>query len=120
MIPERRLDRAERLLLLVIKAGDRERREWRQRSREQEEKLNIAINAHIEHVEQMDKRFALAAERMEKFEAAQARTDRQIEKLAAEIAEGHKITKWEIEETQRELRAFIKSMRKGQNGGSSN
>jgi len=40
MTPEQRLDRAERILLMTVKAGRRARSEWR-------EKLNILITAHI-------------------------------------------------------------------------
>lgn len=41
MTPEQRLDRAERLIMLMAKAGRRARREWG-------EKVNILINAQIE------------------------------------------------------------------------
>ena len=46
MTPEQRLDRAERILLLTIRAGRRARKEWN-------EKVNILINAQIETEEAM-------------------------------------------------------------------
>ena len=97
MIPERRLERAERLLMLVIKAGYRERREWRQQSREQNEKINILINAQIK-TEEEHKRFQGDLDRLEaNQEGLQANQ----------------------EGLQASLKAFLDSMARGRNGQSS-
>jgi hypothetical protein len=66
MTPEQRLDRTERILKLMIKGGERARREWREkvnilidaqtrdaeewraRSRAQDEKINILIHSQME------------------------------------------------------------------------
>ena len=111
MTPELRLDRAERLLLLIVKAGNRERRAWRLRSREQEEKINMVINAHIEGSERLDKLAAAQAKTEKNIEAlfvAQAETEKTMDKLA----ESH-------EATERSLKAFLDGLRKGPNGNSS-
>lgn len=88
MTPEQRLDRAERIVILMAKAGYRARREMRQyasehaqqmrehaqqmrehavRMREQDEKIHMLIQAQMETTEQIK---ALAA--------GQARLDKKI------------------------------------------
>ena len=91
MTPEQRLDRVERILTLFVSAG----RRAREKSREQDDKINILIQGQIETTEQI-KRLA-------------ANTDKQI----AELRRSQKLT-------QQTLRAFINSLRKGRNGKSSN
>lgn len=68
----------------------REGRRWRVRSREQNEQINILIHSQME-------------------------TTEQISKLTTAFAE----LKGSQELTQQTLRAFIDSLRKGHNGGSS-
>jgi len=92
MTPELRLDRAERLLMLIIKAGYRAR----QQSRAQDEKINILIDSQIKTDEQINR-----------LEAAQGRT----QSVMAELAEEHKAT-------ERSLKAFLDGL-KGPNGRSS-
>ena len=108
MTPEQRLDRVERTLVLFANAGRRSRSEWRVRSREQDEKINILIQAQMETTEQINK------------------TTEQINKLAADTATNHAIHNKEMadlrksqELTDRTLRAFIDSLRKGRTGSSS-
>lgn len=105
MTPEQRLDRVERILGLFVRSGRRVRGEWRQRSREQDEKINIIIQTQMD-TEGIMKRLA----------STQRETEEIMKRLAAsqaELAESQKLT-------DRALRAFIKSLRKGQNGQSSN
>lgn len=98
MIPEHRLDRAERLLLLIIKAGYRAR----QQSRAQDEKINILIDAQIKTDEQQ-KRFQGDLDRLEANQ----------ESLQASL-------KANQESLQASLKDFLDSLLKGRNGKSSN
>jgi hypothetical protein len=91
MTPDQRLDRAERMLILFVKAG----RPARKASREQDQKINILVQAQMETTEQI-KRLA-------------ANTDKEI----AEVRREQRLT-------FQALRAFINSQRKGNNGKSSN
>jgi hypothetical protein len=71
MTQEQRLDRLERIVKLMIKAGLRARREGRQ----QDEKINLLVNLHIENEE----RFAKFAEaRNEQDEKINILLDSQI------------------------------------------
>ena len=83
MTPEQRLDRVERILGLFAREG----RRWRVQKREQDEKINILIQAQME-------------------------TSALINKLAA----GHDELRKSQELTQQTLRSFIDSLRKGRNG----
>ena len=91
MTPEQRLDRVERILILFANSGRRSRAEWRERSREQDEKINILIQSQMETTEQI--------------KAMAARHDKDI----IELREAQKLT-------DKALRAFIKSLHKGRNG----
>ena len=51
MTPEQRLDRVERILGLFAGEG----RRWRARSREQDQKINMLIQAQMETTEQINK-----------------------------------------------------------------
>ena len=95
MTPDQRLDRVERILILFVNAGRRTRGEWRTRSREQDEKINILIQSQMETTAQI--------------KAMAARHDKDI----VELRENQKLT-------DKALRAFINSLRKGRNGESSN
>jgi hypothetical protein len=81
MTGEQRLDRLERIVKLMIKAGLRAR----QQSREQDEKINILINLQIKNEERFaeneERLTALAAKTDESFAAmatAQAGVDEQL------------------------------------------
>ena len=103
MTPERRLGRLERVTMMLINKGRRARSEWREQSRDQAEKINILIHMQMKVDEQLE------------------RTDVQINSLTVQVnslavaqaglTESQKLT-------DRALRAFINSLRKGQNGGS--
>jgi hypothetical protein len=91
MTPEQRLDRVERILGYFVKEG----RRWRVRSREQDEKINILIQTQMETSELLN------------------RLTVSHDKEMTELRREQKLT-------QQALRAFINSLRKGQNGKSSN
>jgi len=103
MTPERRIGRLERVTKMLINKGRRARSEWREQSRDQAEKINILIHMQMKVDEQLE------------------RTDVQINSLTVQVnslavaqaglTESQKLT-------DRALRAFINSLRKGQNGGS--
>ena len=73
MTPEQRLDRLERVCKLIVRAGLRERRG----QREQDEKINIIIDAQVKNEE----RFARNEERFAKLAESQAQTDRRLAAL---------------------------------------
>ena len=89
MTPEQRLDRVERILGLFAREG----RRWRVQKREQDEKINILIEAQMETTEQINKMAAAH------------------EKDFAELRRSQDLT-------QQTLRAFINCLRKGRNGNS--
>jgi|SRR5215204_6528256 len=103
MTPEQRLDRLESVVKMFANAGRKTRSEWREQSRDQAEKINILIHMQMKVDEQLE------------------RTDVQINSLTVQVnslavaqaglTESQKLT-------DRALRAFINSLRKGQNGGS--
>ncbi len=98
MTPEQRLDRVERILVLFVNTG----RRARQKSREQDDKINILIQSQMETTEQINKLAATNA-------AARLTHDKEM----AELRREQKLT-------QQALRTFINSLRKGQNGRSTN
>ena len=109
MTPEQRLDRMERVVKLMIKAGFRARRQ----SREQDQKINILIQYQMETSEQI--------------RAISVRHDMEMTDLRnaqKEFHEAHEIGMKELRESQKlthqELRALIKSLSRGKNGHSSN
>ena len=77
MIPEARLDRFERMAMLLVRAGYRARNELRARDREHDEKINHLVDLQISNEE----RFARLAE-------LQAGTDRRLNSLIDIIKEG--------------------------------
>ena len=97
MTPEQRLDRAERILIMMTRAGRRARSEWR-------EKVNILINAHIQVEDEMRKTWHHMRE-----------TDEQIKNLAVgqtmlqtTVREGHMTLQKEIGELAQAVRDFVK------------
>ena len=94
MTQDQRLDRAERMLILFVKAG----RRGRKQAREQDERISIIIKTQQE-TEEIMKGLALS----------QARAANEM----AELRRSQKLT-------DQALRDFIKSQRKGSNGKSSN
>lgn len=84
---ERRLDRVERLLILFIKAGDRERREWRKQSREQTEMIKMVIDAHIQGSDRLDKMAARADEWIQEQRLGYALRNEEMDKVATRADE---------------------------------
>jgi len=126
MTPEERFERVERILGYFVREG----RRWRVRKREQDEKINILIQAQMETTEQINKTTQqinkLTAETNEQINKLTAETTEQISKLAADTAASHAIHNEEMADlrrsqqlTDKTLRAFIDSLRKGRNGSSS-
>src|SRR5215207_3983979 len=106
MTPEQRLDRVERILGYFAREG----RRWRVRKREQDEKINILIQAQMETTEQINKT-------TEQINKLTAETTEQINKVAADTAANHAIHNKEMadlrksqELTDKTLRAFINSL----------
>ena len=87
MTPEERLNRVERILGLFAREG----RRWRVRSREQDEKINMLIQAQMETSEQINRSSARHEREMADLRASQKATDQT-------------------------LRAFIKVLSKDRNG----
>lgn len=84
MTSEARLDRLERIALLLAKAGFRARRDWRARDREHEEKINYLIDLQIKNEEKFarnEERFARTEERFVQLAESQASTDRKLNSL---------------------------------------
>ena len=127
MTPEDRLDRIERIAKLFVKAGRRARRNmW-----EQDEKINILINLHIQNEEmfaknetrfakhdenikiliefqkQNEERFRQNEERFRRNEERFARTDERFVDLAESQAD-----------SDRRLNSLIEIIRDGRNGAS--
>jgi len=102
MTPEQRLDRAERILVKMITSVRRTRSEWRY-------KINSLIDAQIRHEAHWRDQSDAINEQLKEIATAQARNERQLDKLT----KSHELT-------EKALRAFINSLRKGQNGKSSN
>ena len=98
MTPEQRLDRAERIIILMAKAGYRARKEMREqlreharwqtehsreqaeRSREQDEKINMLIQAQMETSE-LVKGLAVGHARLEEEMAKLAEADRRMREM---------------------------------------
>lgn len=98
MSPEQRLDRAERILILMIRAGRRARREWN-------EKVNILIDAQIKNEVAWRAESEAINEQLKVLAVAQA-----------DLAKSQKLTDRALRSTDRALRSFINSLRKGGNG----
>ena len=73
MTPEQRLDRLERMVRLLGHAGLR----FRRREREQDEKIDMIIDAQVKNEE----RFAKLAEVQTELAISQAHTDRRLDAL---------------------------------------
>ena len=80
MTPEQRFDRLERVVRLMIRAGLRARKH----GREQDEKINMIIDAQIKNEE----RFAKLAHAQIDLTESQSHTDRRLDALIDIIREG--------------------------------
>ena len=112
MTPEQRLDRAERILIAMIKSGRRTRSEWRY-------KINSLIDAQITHEADSRIRSAKIDEQLREVAAAQAENAKAIADLRAsqnEMKESQNELRESQKLTDKALRAFIESLRKNRNG----
>ena len=98
LIPEARLDRLERMAMLLVRAGYRARSELRARDREHDEKISHLVDLQISNDEKFERneerfarneeRFARNEERFTKLAESQASTDRRLNSLIDIIREG--------------------------------
>ena len=107
MTPEQRLDRAERILIAMVKSGRRTRSEWQY-------KINSLIDAQIKHEAESRMRSAKIDEQLRENVVAQAENRKAI----AELRESQNDLKESQKLTDQALRIFIESLRKTQNGKS--
>ena len=118
MTSEQRLDRLERIAMLMARAGLRARRD-------QNEKINMIIDAQIKNEDrfaQNEKRFAQNEKRFARFEDRFARlTNAQdhTERMIKELAESHKELAESQKLTYEQLRALIDITGRNRNGKSS-
>ena len=111
MTSEQRLDRLERIAMLITRAGLRVRRE-------QNEKINIIIDAQIKN----EDRFAQNEERFAQLAGSQRLTDERFKELAEsqkELAESQKELTTSQKLTDERLSALIDIIRRDHNGNSS-
>ena len=85
MTDEQRLDRMERIVKLLIKAGLRARQQGREQAREQNEKINILIDSQIRTDERLAASAAKTDERFAAMVAVQESTGKQLQSLAATV-----------------------------------
>ncbi len=105
-----RLDRLERIAMLMTRAGLRVRRE-------QNEKINIIIDAQVKN----EDRFAQNEERFAKLAEAQQFTDQRFKELAEsqkELAASQKELAESQKLTDQSLNALIDIVRRNRNGNS--
>ena len=111
MTPEQRLNRAERILIAMVKSGRRTRSEWQY-------KINSLIDAQIRHEGESRMRTAKVDELLREVAVAQIENQKAI----AELRESQKESIAELKESQtltdKALRTFIESLRKNRNGNS--
>src|SRR5688572_4883319 len=90
MTPEVRLDRLERMAMLLAKAGFRARSQLRARDREHDEKLDHLIDLQIKNEEKFarnEERFARNEVRFARLAESQASTDQRLNSLIDIIRE---------------------------------
>lgn len=105
MTPEQRLGRVERILVHMAKSGRRSRSEFRY-------KINSLIDAQMRHEARWDAENQAINEKIKILIETQKETSEQIKRQAARADQ-------ETAALKKSLQAFIDSLRKGHNGGSS-
>ena len=110
MTPEQKLDRLERIARLMVKAGLKARKY----SREQDEKINMIINAQIKNEEM----FAQNEVRFAKNEERFARNEERFAKRFGELAEAQIELAAAQVETNHRLDVLIDVIKEGRNGTS--
>ena len=116
MTDEQRLDRLERIVKLMIKAGLRARKT----AREQDEKINILISMHLKNEEQYARNFANHEERIRKNEEAFAALTARTEELTATTKEAFAAMTAAEARTEERLNSFMEAVERfideGSNG----
>ena len=84
MTPEVRLDRLERMAMLLAKAGFQARSQLRARDREHDEKIDYLVDLQIKNEE----KFGRNEERFARLAESQASTDQRLNSLIDIIREG--------------------------------
>ena len=114
MTSEQRLDRLERIAMLMVRAGARVRRE-------QNEKINIIIDSQIRN----EDRFARNEERFARNEERFARNEERFATLADDLARSHNELAESIKElakaqmqTESRLDSLIEIIKRDRNGNS--
>ena len=119
MTPEQRLDRAERIILLITRAGAR----YRNRLLELDEKISIIVDAQIRNEE----RFARNEERFARFEQVHEERFTRFEQKQEERAARYddlfvvnemrfaQLAEFQIR-TEQKIEKLIEIVRKGRNG----
>lgn len=129
MTPEQRLDRVERILGLFAREG----RQQRVRSREQDERINILIHMHERDREMrqadsrgLNEKINILINSQMDLRSTVKDLSSTVKDLAVAQSEGRTIHDKEMaelrkaqSETDRSIRAFLDSLRKGGNGNSS-
>ena len=108
MTPEQRLDRVERILVRMAQSGRRTRSEFRY-------KINSLIDAQLRHETSWRAESHAINEEIRNLINTQKETTEQIRALSANQSKAEE----ETATLKRSLNAFIDSLRKGHNGGSS-
>ena len=105
MTPDARLDRLERMAMLLAKAGFRTRSQLRARDREHDEKLDHLVDLQIKNEETFARNEERFARNEERFAQLAEKTDQKFRELAESQAR-----------TDRNLAELIKIVRSGRNG----
>jgi hypothetical protein len=91
MTPEARLDRLERVAILLVRAGYRARNQFREQLRKHDRMINHIFDLQIENEKkfsQNEKRFSQNEKRFAKLLESQAGIDRKLNSLIEIIKEG--------------------------------
>jgi hypothetical protein len=114
MSSEQRLDRLERMLLLVVKAGARERKairkgmgETREGLKETDDKINALIDAQMRHEEAYAQSKRRTDEAMAELARAQANTEEALAQFAGRTEEEMARLARAQAETAQSLKALI-------------
>ena len=121
MTDEQRLDRMERIVKLLIKAGVRARQQAREQAREQNEKINILIEMQMrnedlfaknytEHEARLRKNEETVAKNEKRLAALSAKTDKRLEALAAKMEENFTAMTAAEARTEDRLNSFMEAV----------
>ena len=129
MTLEQRVARAERMLILFVKAGRRSRSEWRKESRAQGDKIDILIDTQMRYSEEwrarhreMDEKINILINAQIATEDQLKRTDEQIQVLtASQVKTDEALDRLVASQAKTEdaLQRFLNGVSKGRNGNPS-